>query len=444
MIADLRKLNLTGNPFEDFELLDETLSRTKLDEHAQLFKDREKIAQLLLFGVTSSSSYKVVLHGEAGVGKSSLLNKVLHDLRQAGYFGIKYRVNVVSAEDVNLFERELLRTFGEEIVREARRSHGFLEHLRSIVQLEKRNDLRHFSVLALLYSCGQVTVREGKVDAKGLSATVGLPFLQAQVSEQEQNQIEVTTVGIPSHLTFEQLLRDGVSLLKELDYKGVVIAIDEIDKLEKKLEARIVTLVKDTFYPTGLCHVILVMKDQNERQPIHPDVFTYESVYPLPKRNVTEFLEELYKGKAFDRYKPLTSIIDQKLLNEICEENKGIIRRILKDLRACVLRALISGKTFIDRQVYEETKASDELQAYLLSLKPNEVEYKILLYLSERGETYARDKDLSKLTEREKSALSQRLHELETRGLLISKKRRKNRIFSIDPILHGRVKSVIV
>jgi hypothetical protein len=114
MIADLRKLNLTGNPFEDFELLEETLGKAALDRHALLFKDRKEITQLLLFGVASSASCKVVLHGEAGVGKSSLLNKVLRDLRQGGFFGIKYRVNVASAGDATLLERELLRTFGGE------------------------------------------------------------------------------------------------------------------------------------------------------------------------------------------------------------------------------------------------------------------------------------------------------------------------------------------
>jgi hypothetical protein len=443
MSSDLRKMNLTANPFEDFELFEETLDKETIEKHGLFFKDRKEITQQLLLGITTSSSYKVVLHGEVGVGKSSLLNKVLYDLREGGYFAVKYRVNEASAVDAKTFERELLRAFGEESPREALRSKGFLDRLKSIVQLETRGDLRQFSILAVLRSADQLTIREGKVEATGLSVTVGIPFLSAQVSDQEQMQVEVARVETLSHPVFERLLRNGVSLLKELGYKGVVIAIDEIDKLEEKLEGRILTIVKDTFYPTGLCHILLVMKTRNGRKPIHPDIFGYENVHPLPKAHVLEFLQELYKSKAINKNQPLSTLISPSLLNERYEENKGIIRLILKDLSACVIRAMVTGKNFIDRQVYQQTKATDALQDYLRALQPRETEYKILSYLLKKEETYARDEDLSKVIERGKSVQSQKLHALEARGILISKKRGKNRIFSIDPSLQARVKAII-
>jgi hypothetical protein len=443
MIPDIKKLNLTANPFEDFELLEETLGQGVLSTHGLLFKDRTEITRSLLLGVTTSTSYKVALHGEAGVGKSSLLNKVLLELRKIGYFAVKYRVGVAAGADASLFEREMLRAFGDEIVREASRNKGFLDRLKAIVQLETRNELRQFSILALLYSTGQVTIREGKVEANGLSVTVGLPFVNAQVSEQEQKQIEVTRVETLSHMVFEKLLQDGISLLKELGYQGIVFAVDEIDKLEERFEPQILTLVKDTFYPTSLCHILLVMKTRNGRKAIHQDIFTYEPVYALPKPYVMEFLVELYRSKAIDQSKQLSSVIDPKLLDQLYEANNGIIRLILKDLRASVIRALVSGKTFIDRQVYNETKTTDALQAYLLSLQPSQVEYKILSFLVSKGETYARDKKLSRVAERERSTLSERLDDLEARQLLISKKRGRNRVFSIDPNMLSRIKAVI-
>jgi GTPase SAR1 family protein len=437
----LRKMNLTANPFEDFELFEETLDKETMKEHGLLFKDRKEITQQLLLGITTSSSYKAVLNGEAGVGKSSLLNKVLHDLREEGYFAVKYRVNEASAANPKTFERELLRAFGEEIPREALRNKGFLARLKSIVQMETRGDLRQLSILAVLYSSDQLTIREGKMEATGLSVTVGVPFLNAAVSDQEQMQIEVARVETLSHPVFVRLLRDGVSLLKELDYKGVVIAIDEIDKLEEKLEERILTLVKDTFYPTGLCHILLVMMTRNGRKQIHPDIFRYLTVHPLPKPQVLEFLQELYKSKAIDKGQKLSTLISASLIDERYEEKRGIIRPILIDLSACMIRAMVTGKNFIDRKLYEKTKATDAIEDYLRALEPAETEYKILSYLLRKGETYARDEDLSKIIERGKSAQSQKLHALQARGILISKKRKRNRIFSIDPSLQARVKA---
>ncbi|MCJ7504977.1 AAA family ATPase [Candidatus Bathyarchaeota archaeon] len=443
MNLDLSKLNLTSNPFEDFELLEETLDKETVSQHNVLFKDREEITKKLLLGITTSTSYKVVLHGEAGVGKSSLLNKVLHDLRQRGYFAIKYRVTEASALDANLFERELLRTFGEEIAREASRSKSFRDRLKSIIILGTKRDLRQLSLLAVLYSSGQVTIREGQVETDGLSMTVGIPVLKAEVSEQEQKHIEITRVETLSHLVFGQLLRDGIGLLKELNYRGVVIAIDEIDKLEEKLEGRLLTIVKDTFYPAGLCHLLLVMKTRNGRKPIHPDIFVYEPVHSLPKRYVFEFLEEMYRAKAIDKKKPLTSLLDKRLFDELYDKNRGIIRMVLKDLSACVIGAILTDKSRIDDHVYQRTKVTDALQAYLMSLRPDDREYKILSYLLKTEETYTRDEDLSKATELSKSALSYKLRDLEERGILVSRKRGSFRIFSIDPSLRARVKSII-
>ena len=186
------------------------------------------------------------------------------------------------------------------------------------------------------------------------------------------------------------------------------------------------------------------MKTRNHRKPIHPDIFVYVPVHPLPKRHVLEFLEELYISKAIDKKKPLTSLVDRNLLDELYDNNKGIIRLILKELSACVIGALVAEKSFIDRRLYQQTKITDALQAYLAALRPQDVEYKILFYLLKKKETYARDDGLSKNTGLAKSSLSNKLRDIEERGILVSRKRGRQRIYSIDPSLRARVRSVVV
>ena len=441
--ASLASLNLRANPFQDFELFEETLDEKTIDGHKALFKNRKEIIQKLFLGITTSTSYKVVLHGEVGAGKSSLLNRVLHDVRKAGYFAIKYRLSEASAKDVQMFERELLKTFGEEITRETSRNKSFRNFLESIIKSGTKRDLKQLSVIAMLYSSGQITIKEGKVETDGLSATIGIPILKADISGEEQKYIEVTRVETLSHMVFERLLRDGISLLKELGYKGVVVAIDEIDKLEDKLEARILTLVKDTFYPTALCHLSLVMKTRDGRKMIHPDIFFYEPIHPLAKRYVFEFLEELYMLEAIDKNKKLTSLTQKTLIDQIYENNDGSVRSILKELSACVITAIMLGKTYIDDEVYRRTKATDALQAYVKALRPSEPEYKILSYLLRKRETYSRDEELSKYMGLAKSALSSKLRLLSARNILISRRKGKKLILSIDPSVREMVESIV-
>lgn len=443
MTTALVPLNLKANPFEDFELLEEALDKETIERHKVLFKDRTEILQKLVLGITTSTSYKVVIHGEPGVGKSSLLNRVLHDIREARYFTVKYKVSRPSAENAQMFERELLRAFGEEITREALRSKGFLSSLEAIIKAGTKRDLKQLSILAMLYSSGQITVREGRIETDALSTSIGIPILKAEIAGEEQRHIEVTRVETLSHMVFERLVRDGVSLLKAWGYKSVVIAIDEIDKLEEKLESTILTLVKDTFYPTALCHLLLVMRTRDGRKMIHPDIFFYETVVPLAKRYVFEFLEELYKSQAIDPNKDLTSLVQKSLLDEIYEKSMGRIRSILKDLSACVISAAMQGESRIDKPLYDRTRISDAVHGYLKALQPSEDEYKIISYVLRNKEAYSRDQKLSKHVGLGRSALNLKLRNLQTRGILISRKVGKKTAFSIDPSVKSVVESIL-
>jgi len=217
----------------------------------------------------------------------------------------------------------------------------------------------------------------------------------------------------------------------------------ELSLLKDKLEARILTLVKDTFYPTALCHLLLVMKTRDGRKMIHPDIFFYEPIHPLAKRYVFEFLEELYMLEAINKNKKLTSLIQKTLIDQIYENNNGSVRSILKDLSACVIAAIMLGKTYLDDEVYRRTKTTDALQAYVKALRPSEPEYKILSYLLRKRETYSRDEELSKHTGLAKSALSSKLKLLSTRNILIPRTEGKKLIFSIDPSVRTMVESII-
>jgi len=440
----LKGLNLKANPFEDFELFEGRLDPTTLSQHELLFKDREELLRKTLTAIFTGTSYKLVLHGDLGVGKSSILNRIIYEASKAGYFAFKYRVSLTSAEDVRLFEREFLRALGEEVVREALRNEGLRDFFQSILRSGVKRELKHLALLSLLYSSGQVTVKEGHVETAGLSATIGIPILKAELSGDEQKYIEVARTETLSHLVFERLLRGSITLLKELGYKGILIGIDEVDKLEQeRLERNILTLVKDTFYPTALAHIIIVMRSRDSQRAIHPDIFHYELVPPLPKNFVIQFLEELYNKRAIDDSKPLTSLIDSDVLELVYRTKQGRIRFILKDLFDCVVAAVMAGSRKVDRTIYQRVSIIDPAIDYAKTLQPNDAEYMILQYLLENTSTYSRDKKLPKHTGLGKSALNQKLSELKTRGILTSAKSGNRLVYELAPGLKPYLSSLV-
>src|SRR5579859_122430 len=77
-VKALSRFNLKENPFQVFELFEQGLDKQSLKRDESLFRDRKDLVEKIITGILTSKSYKVALHGDLGVGKSSLLNKILY------------------------------------------------------------------------------------------------------------------------------------------------------------------------------------------------------------------------------------------------------------------------------------------------------------------------------------------------------------------------------
>jgi GTPase SAR1 family protein len=441
----LTKLNLRKNPFENFELFDERAEDKTLREHEKLFKNRTEIIQKIEYAIMGSRSYKVALHGDLGIGKSSTLNKILYDLRKRNYFCVKYRVNETAASDPSHFERDLLKAFGEAVIRELQRNKGLRGLLESVVKSKTKRNAKQLALLAILYSSGQIKITEGKMDTSAISATVGLPFLKSDISDEETRYIEIARSEDLSHMVFEKLTRELIAAISEVEYVGSVIAIDEVDKIEdQKLETKILTLVKDTFYPSAISHILLVMATRNGRKEIHPDIFHYELIRPLSNDEVVEFLKELYKLDAIDQRIPMDHFVDKSVVETIYNKNQGKIRSILNDLFNCVVTGVTLSSSKIDQTVYNKALIGDPLYSYLKTLSKEEAEYKVLKYILDEGGTHSRDSKAIQTCNVSRSSLSVILKKLHELKILIPQKEKQRKItYSIDPSLRELVKRAL-
>lgn len=448
-IKNLSRFNLKENPFQIFELYEPGLDKKDLTRDEQLFRDRREIVQKIIDGIALSRSSKVVLHGDVGVGKSSLLNKILFILSENKYFTIKYRLSA-GIKDAKQVEREFLRAFGGAIGIEAARNSGMLSSIKDLLLERKlpneRKSLEEISFLAILYASDLINITSGIIQTQGLSTTIGIPIINAKVSEEEQEQILVGRTETLSHTVFVTLLKRGFSLLNKLNFKGVVIGLDELDKLENnEIEKTIMTLLKDVFYTNAsLAHIIVVLRQRNGLKPIYPDIFQYEALYAPPQGDVRKFLSQMYSFSAIDSRIPIDRFFDKKLLSGIYEKNNGRIRLILEELSNLLLSALPNEKIKkFDSSIYKKLTISVAGESYLRTLKTSDVDYKILEYLIQNKETYPRDEKLSKFTGMMKSALSRRLKALNDRSILATRHKGKAKIYFIDPSMTDVVRRVI-
>jgi hypothetical protein len=446
-IKALSRFNLKENPFQVFELFEPSSVKQSLERDESLFRDRKEIVEKICNGIALSKSYRVVLHGDLGVGKSSLLNRILYILSNNKYFTIKYRIPV-ETEDAKGVEREFLRAFGLAISSEALRNSSILATLKNLLErkLSTSKNLEEISLVAILYASDQITLTNGMIQTQGLSTTVGIPIIKAEVSKEEQEQILVARTETLSHTVFVNLLKRGFALLQTLGYRGIVIGLDELDKLKStELEKTMMTLFKDVFYTNAnLAHVIIVLKQRNGLKPIHPDIFHYEQILAPRQGDVIAFLSQMYANAAIDPSLPIYKFADEKLLSEVYEKNEGRIRFILEELSNLLLSALPKQEIKrLDSTVYEKITFAEAEQSYLKILNPDDIEYKILKYLFQHGQTYARDEDLSKATNVKKSALSKHLKVLHERSILATKYKGKTKIYFIDPSLKHTVKEML-
>ena len=442
----LSRFNLKENPFQVFELFEQGSNKQSLKRDENLFRNRKEIVEKICNGIALSKSYRVVLHGDFGVGKSSLLNKILYIMSENKYFTIKYRIPI-ETQDARSVERELLRAFGLAISSEASRNSSMLGTLKKLFERKysTSKSLEEISFLAILYASDQITLTNGTIETQGLSTTVGIPIIKAEVSTEEQEQILVARTETLSHTVFVNLLRRGFALLQTLGYRGVIIGLDEADKLENvQFEKTIMTLLKDVFYTNAnLAHLIIVLKRRNGLKPVHPDIFHYEQVLPPRQEDVLAFLCQMYANASIDPSISIYHFVDKNLLCEIYEQKEGRIRFILEELSNLLLSVLPNQEVKkLDSAVYNEVSLEDAEQMYLKTLSPEDLDYKIIMYVFQNHETYARDEKLGKATGIEKSALARHLKTLHERSILASKDRGKTKIYFIDPSLIHAVENM--
>lgn len=391
----------------------------------------------LMTAILGRRSFKTVLHGEPGVGKSSILNLVLYlPQEKYRYVAIKVDVNETLLQNPNLFIKELLNHLGRRLIDNALRTEGILGKLRAfITERAERTKLRRKALLALMYSSERLTLQEGRENRVTGSARLGVTPIDFELSVEDASELKVITeqTRIPGPL-LSDILNGTVDLIGEIGLEGIIIGIDNADKLtDEKYEENLLSILKSIFYPRAKYHLLVVLAERNGRKKVMTDIFSYERVLPLSRRDFLKSLEALYKTQVIDERKPLRSIVSEEVLNLVYQKSAGRLRDAIVLLARCIDTACLMGKTIVDTETYESSSAADEITAYLRSLGKEDSRLKVLRYLLKNKSTYTRDQDLLDVTDLTPGRISQILYELRTRGIISEARKSGRRIlYSLD------------
>jgi len=216
------------------------------DELQKLFVDREKEIKLVRNTLTGSGGGVVYgISGTRGSGKSTVLNKVLSDVRAENGLIVKVKASGIFTELD--FLRKLLTDICDQIE---------MERLPEEVTMEI-NRLK----TNLLYN---EKIAEGKANEASIRASIKASFLSflsseigSEVKEKMERKIEKQLKQYSKSTLTREIEQFLSYLRKQTKYDYMVIGIDETDKCRFEVAEELLESVK-TVLGTEHCHFVFV------------------------------------------------------------------------------------------------------------------------------------------------------------------------------------------
>ncbi|ODS35197.1 hypothetical protein BEH94_01945 [Candidatus Altiarchaeales archaeon WOR_SM1_SCG] len=436
--------HLNKNPFTPKELFSDGLTADEVKTHDRVFQGRKEIVESIITGIRAGDSYKSVLYGSKGVGKSSILNLCLYALSN-DYITIKIRI---LKEDVNekVFQKKILRAVATALTSRILKTDGLnLESIRKKIQQFFKpgavKELDATAALAFLFSSDQVTYEESTQDKEAINLHLGpVPIGFTMKSEYVNAAKTMTSYAHIPETDLMRILKSAHKLTLEFGFKGIVLGIDDGDKLnDAELERMLLNLLKGMFYADAKYHLMVVCARDVIELDVK-DLFSDNFISPLSKDDVLRALNEMYKSESVGE-KEIYDFFDKEVLAELYEESNGLMRDAVILCGECIKKACSEKKERIDKDVFNSVRVREEAAAAVKLMTMNHIstEYKVVTYLMENKEGYSSDENFQKSVGVIQSRLTQILRELENKGVLKSRKEKRRRVY----FLKGGIEEVL-
>ena len=434
------RFNLSINPFTVQELFHKGISEQEAKKHDLIFQDRRQLLEQIVMGIRSQASYKAVVFGERGVGKSSLTNLILYSLSEGGYLTMKIPVSPDDIEAQSL-QKTILRELANAVITNIIEITGLnwetiKTKIQNLFRRRAMTQLEAVATLSFLFSADQVSFEESAAEKAGEAIRLGPQNLQLSLSSEVVYSAKalVSYARIPQQ-DFQRILSSAHGLVREFDYRGIILALDDADKLEDlQLELALLRLLRDAFYAEARYHLLVVCARDVVQAKVR-NLFTYHFVDVLPRADMLTALDQMYRASALSSC-TIFDYFDEDCLNEICDDSRGLLRDAILACSEALTRACLDGKAKVDLASFHSIRVPGELVATLDLLDRESTEWRVLTYLRDQGESFTSDRELQRFTGVTQSRLSQVLMSLERDRLLVSSRQGKKKMYRLSNGIH--------
>ncbi len=224
-----------------------SISDTPLSEPANDFGTEQYVQGLVQFISNSAAPITIALQGEWGSGKTSLINRLYNDLCGDGkdFFGIK----------INTWEYSMLATPEETVVKiiaQLVREISASDDPRS-----QNSTLRIFkSIVNFSYRVGREALKVASPVAALAVEGVGMP---TELGDSSKEGHHVTLSDLREALN--QSIKKKIDDTKKKEKKGIVVFVDDLDRLNPPVAVQILELLKNIFTLDNCIFVLAIDYD---------------------------------------------------------------------------------------------------------------------------------------------------------------------------------------
>lgn len=271
-----------------------SISDTPLSEPANDFGTEQYVQGLVQFISNSAAPITIALQGEWGSGKTSLINRLYNDLCGDGkdFFGIK----------INTWEYSMLATPEETVVKIIAQ---LVREISASDPKSQNSTLRIFKSIAnFSYRVGREALKIASPAAALAVEGMGVPTELGDGSKESQH---VTLSDLREALN--QSIKKKIGDAKKKEKKGIVVFVDDLNRLNPPVAVQILELLKNIFTLDN-CIFVLAIDYDVVVKGLEPK---FGKLEPSNEREFRSFFDKIIQVPfqlPVNNYQPMDFVLD--------------------------------------------------------------------------------------------------------------------------------------
>jgi type II secretory pathway predicted ATPase ExeA len=415
------------NPFSIYPLFTDPKNDQICSRDKGLFVRRPQADDAIkAFG----SGRRILIYGEVGSGKSSILNMLLYVARSRQRH-MSVRV-LISEQNVERAVQEILYTVCMEIIREVKQR-KISRPIDSIKKwlVEKRKSDDFYDYMARLIGGFEEETTVKKTTTGSVGGTIGTGAVpggslsgRAESEETIETKFKSRVENLPAKVV-ESYFQDMIQAVEKIGYEGIAFGVDEADHIAdiKKVVAML-TVARGIFFASDKqIFIVAGSSELSKRTDVMRGVFDsmifVEDVSLDVMKRILDKRIRLENGKL-----SLSSTFEEKAVDAIYSYSGGLPKDGLRLAANALTEAAIENEVPV-KQAQVKRARSRSIAHLSEMLEPNEL--KVFEALGEIGESSPSSDKLQKATHLSRQQADRILRDLSSRHII--RRRKEGKLF---------------